>query len=239
MSLEKNETGHSGNCYEAIADRYAAAVDRKPWNACYERPAMISLFPPLSGAKVLDVGCGSGWYAEYMADRGAALTCFDLNSRMVSLTQARLRGRAKVLQADLSLPLRFAGNAEYDLAVSPLVMHYLRDWVPPLRELHRVLKPQGTLVFSTHHPFNDWKLFNREDYFTTELLDDEWEDVGQVSFYRRPLTAICDALHTAGFWIERLLEPLPTEEFRQLDPPNYERLKRNPWFLIIRARKMS
>jgi hypothetical protein len=40
----------------------------------------------------------------------------------------------------------------------------------------------------------------------------------------------------AGFAIERLLEPLPTDEFRQLKPKSYERLLRFPEFLLIRAR---
>ena len=176
-------TEHTGDAYDVIAEKYAATVDTKPWNAYYERPATLSLLPPLAGTRVLDVGCGSGWYAEYLVEHGAIVTSFDFNQKMVELTQTRLGNRARVLQADLALPLSFAQDAEYDLAVCPLVMHYLRDWLPPLKELNRALKPGGVLVFSTHHPFNDWKLFNRDDYFATELLHDEWEDIGKVSFY--------------------------------------------------------
>jgi SAM-dependent methyltransferase len=172
-----------------------------------------------------------------MAERGASVTSFDFNTRMVELTRARLGARAKVLQADLSQPLAFAREGEFDIAVCPMVMHYLHDWGSPLRELHRVLKPAGVLVFSTHHPFTDWKYFNKDDYFATEPLDDEWKNIGKVSFYRRPLTSMCEALRAAGFWIEQLLEPQPTEDFRRIDPETYERLKMNPCFLAIRARK--
>jgi len=228
---------HSGACYEAIAANYAAKVDTKPWNAYYERPAVISLLPALSNTKVLDVGCGSGWYAEYLVNHGAVVTSFDFNAQFVALTQARLGGRVRVLQADLSQPLHFADDKEFDLVVCPLVMHYVRDWDPVLKELHRILKPRGLLVFSTHHPFNDWKQFNKEDYFATELLEDEWEGIGKVNFYRRPLTAMSAALHNASFCIETLLEPRPTEDFRRVAPESYERLMRNPWFLVIRARK--
>jgi SAM-dependent methyltransferase len=219
------------------AASHAATVDTKPWNAYYERPATLSLLPKLAGAAVLDAGCGSGFYAEYLLSQGAAVTAFDFNEQMVALTRARVGNRAKVLQADLSQPLAFAGNGEFDIVLCPLVMHYLRDWLPPFREFHRVLRPGGVLVFSTHHPFNDWKLFHRDDYFATELLDDEWEDVGKVSYYRRPLTAMCDALHAAGFSVERLLEPQPTEDFQRVDPEGYKRLKTNPWFLAFRARR--
>ena len=41
----------------------------------------------------------------------------------------------------------------------------------------------------------------------------------------------------AGFALERLVEPLPTEEFRQADPEDYEKLSRQPGFLCVRARR--
>jgi 2-polyprenyl-3-methyl-5-hydroxy-6-metoxy-1,4-benzoquinol methylase len=36
------------------------------------------------------VGCGSGWYAEHLLGRGAAVTAFDVNSEFVSLTRTRV-----------------------------------------------------------------------------------------------------------------------------------------------------
>jgi SAM-dependent methyltransferase len=228
---------HTGSSYEGIASRYAATVDTKPWNAHYERPALISLLPSLEGAKVLDVGCGPGWYAEHLVGRGADVTAFDLNAEFVGLTKARVGNRARVLQADLAETLAFAADQEFDIAVCPLVLHYLRDWRPTLRELNRVLKSGGVLVFSTHHPFMDWQLFKTESYFAIELLEDEWEDIGRVDYYRRPLMAITEDLCSAGFWIERVLEPQPTDAFKQVNPKAYEHLTRNPWFLFVRARK--
>ncbi|MBP8294299.1 MAG: hypothetical protein KAX65_16095, partial [Caldilineaceae bacterium] len=62
---------HSGASYEAIASNCASIVDTKPHNALYERPATLSMLPSLADAVVLDAGCGPGWYAEQMLDRGA------------------------------------------------------------------------------------------------------------------------------------------------------------------------
>jgi SAM-dependent methyltransferase len=229
-------TEHTGTSYEGIAGKYAETVDTKPWNAFYERPAVLSLLPPLANAPVLDVGCGSGWYTEYLLSRGAVVTAFDVNLEFVGLTQKRVGGRACVRQADLANPLDFAGDCEFDVVVCPLVMHYLKEWQPAFREFYRILRPKGVLVFSTHHPTMDWTLFHTENYFAVELLEDEW-DIGKVRFYRRPLTAISEALDSAGFFIERLLEPQPTEDFRRVHPEGYERLAKNPWFLVVRGRK--
>jgi SAM-dependent methyltransferase len=228
---------HTGASYENIAGNYASTVDAKPWNAFYESPGLTSLLPPLKNASVLDVGCGSGWYAEYLVSQGASVTSFDYNQEFVNLTRARLHGQARVLQADLSQPLAFCSDAAFDLVLCPLVMHYLKDWLPVFKEFHRVLKPHACLAFSTHHPFHDWKAFNIENYFSLELIEDEWKDVGKVSFYRRPLTTISQDLDAAGFYIERLLEPQPTVDFQRALPQEFKLLSTQPWFLFIRACK--
>jgi SAM-dependent methyltransferase len=222
--------------YDAIAERYAAEVDANPQNAFYERPAVLSVLPPLVGRSVLDVGCGSGWYAEHLVQAGAKVTAFDLTHRFVELTRRRVGPGADVLQADLAEPLDFAADSAFDLVLCPLVLHYVRDWRPVLEELRRVLRPGGILVFSTHHPFMDWQEFRREDYFATELLTDEWS-AGTVRFYRRPLCAMTDALSEAGFVIERLVEPRPTEGYPRQNREWYDKLMRTPWFLVVRARR--
>jgi SAM-dependent methyltransferase len=186
---------------------------------------------------VLDAACGPGWYTEYLLGQGAGVSACDLHPRFVEITRERSGGRASMFQADLTQPLSFAADGAFDLVLCTLALHYLRDWTPTLREFHRVLAADGALVFSTHHPFMDWKLFDRPDYFAVEVLDDHWPDIGPVRYYRRPLTAIFDALADSGFRVERLLEPRPTEGFRDVDAETYERLRTNPWFLVVRARK--
>lgn len=223
--------------YQEFADRYAAEVDTRPLNAHYERPAVLSLLPSLAGTRVLDAGCGPGWYAEHLVEQGADVTAIDAAPRFVELTRARVGDGARVLQADLSRPLDFAADAAFDLVLSPLALHYVQDWDALLRELARVLRPGGLLVFSTHHPVMTWQLYRTPDYFATELLKSEWDAVGTVALYRRPLTAITEALAGAGFVIERLVEPRPTKAYRGASPEEYERLMKSPWYLVVRARR--
>ncbi len=239
MNEAKNPRNIStpGEYYDAMADKYIAAVDAKPHNANYERPAMLSLFPPLQGLNILDAGCGSGWYASYFLEQGAArVTCLDASSRMVAATRARLGDRVTAFVADLSQPLDFAGNAAFDLIVSPLVLHYLADLKAPFLEFQRILKPSGRLVVSIHHPTMVFNGHELPDYYESTWIEEEWS-VGKVGYYHHPLDAYCAALDAAGFVIERLLEPRPTEEFKALDPINYETLMHNPGFMCIRARR--
>ncbi|MEL6139710.1 MAG: class I SAM-dependent methyltransferase [Cyanobacteria bacterium J06628_6] len=232
-------TEHAGHSYQTIAQRYADRVDSQPIHTHYERPAVLSLLSSLKGTAVLDVGCGSGWYTEYFLGQGASVTAFDLNEDFVQLTRQRVGNATRVLQADLSQPLSFAADRAFDVVVAPLVMHYLKDWQPALSEFHRVLKPQGSLVFSTHYPLVTRDLFALTDYFETARITDEWDGIGEVQFYHNSLTQISQALSNSGFVIERLLEPQPTAEYEQLDPADYQKLSTQPWFLVIKATKRS
>lgn len=222
--------------YDAVADAYAARVETAPYNALYERPALLALLPPLDGLRVLDAGCGSGVYAGLLAERGARVTGIDESAAMLAHARRRLAGTGVELRtADLRAPLPFA-DASFDGVVSALVLHYLRDWSAPLAELRRVLRPGGWLAFSTHHPAMEVQLFNPERYGEVEQVEDDWDDVGTVRFYRRPLFRIVNDLADAGFAIERMVEPLPAEAFRRLKPQAYARMVRQPNFLLIRAR---
>jgi len=228
--------------YDGIADAYAAGVDSRPYNALYERPAMLDLLPPIDGLRLLDAGCGAGWYAAELAARGAVVTAVDSSAAMIEHARARCTsslshaGRVELRVADLAQPLSFAADTSFDGIVSSLVLHYLRDWAPTLAEFRRILKPTGWLLFSTHHPAAEAARLATPRYLDVELVEDYWKWIGTIRYYRRPLSAIVDALTTAGLTIERLAEPLPTDTFRQLKPDAYERLMRHPEFLLVRAR---
>jgi len=230
--------------YDDIADAYAAGVDSRPFNALYERPAMLDLLHSLAGTRVLDAGCGPGWYAAELASRGASVTAIDASAAMIGHARERfaspvlndLGRRVELRVADLEQPLSFAFAATFDGIVSSLVLHYVRDWGPTLAEFRRILKPNGWLVFSTHHPAAEAIRLDTPRYLDVELVEDYWKWVGNISYYRRPLSAIFDALTDAGLAVERLVEPLPTDEFRKMKPDAYARLLKRPEFLLVRAR---
>ena len=196
------------------------------------------MLPEIDGAHILDAGCGSGFYSEELARRGAHVTAIDASAEMVKQATRRLGDNPHVTSrvADLSQPLDFIREGDVDGILAPLVLHYIRDWGPTLAEFRRVLKPNGWLLLSTHHPTTEAARFNVANYFVTEAMEDYWSWVGNVRFFRRPLTAITGALTDAGFVIEKLVEPLPDEFFRETKPDIFERLLKLPEFILIRAR---
>jgi SAM-dependent methyltransferase len=226
--------------YDDMGAAYGAGNEAGSFNAYYERPATIGLLGDVSGLRVLEVGCGPGMLTSWLVSNGAAVTAMDVSGEMVRLARDRVGGRARVLVADLSEPLTFAADASADLVVASLVLHYLADWAGPLAEFHRVLAPHGAVVFSTHHPAMDWQLHSPEDYFAVKQVTEVWTKDGKsfdVTFWRRPLTAMTAAISEAGFVIDRLTEPEPAAELAQRDPRDYDRIRTSPRFLFFRLVK--
>jgi SAM-dependent methyltransferase len=229
-----------GNVYDTFAQAYARDNESNAFNAYYERPAALSLLGDVAGLRVLDAGCGAGAHAALLVERGATVTGVDQSAAMIEIASERLSENARFLQADLGEPLPFQDGL-FDAVLASLVMHYLRDWEPTLRELHRVLVPGGRLVVSTHHPFMDHQLAGGGNYFATYAFSEEWRRGGhtvEMRFWHRPLHAMVRALQDAGFAVERIDEPPPDAAVRDLDPAAWQSLTTEPRFIFFAARAL-
>jgi SAM-dependent methyltransferase len=220
------------NDYEGFALAYARNSASNPFNALYERPAIMSLAGEVRGLRALDAGCGSGEHAADLISRGAAVTGVDLSEALLGIARDRLGPDVPLYQADLSQPLAFPDSA-FDLVLSSLGMHYLADWEPTLREFRRVLAPRGRLVLSTHHPFMDMRISGSDDYFATYSFTEDWERDGRtmhMKFWHRPLRAMLSAFSASGFAVDDITEPDPRPEMASNAPDTYRHLTRNAQF---------
>lgn len=236
-----NDSGQAAVQYDALGAAYATNSDANTFNAHYERPAIKALLGSVTDKRVLDVGCAAGSLTYWLLRQGAEVSAFDVSPEMVRLTRERVGPESDVRVADVSEPLDFVADRSIDIVVASLVMHYLRDWVPVLREFRRVLAPAGFIVFSTHHPTMDWQLHSPDDYFAIKQVTEYWAVGGEsfpVTFWRRPLTAMSEAIAEAGLAIERLVEPMPDEHVAAMSPRDDERLRTRPAFLFFRLRDL-
>ena len=152
--------------YSKHASRYAEVVKDNVYNANFERPSLQAMLTDLEGSSVLDLGCGSGIYAEYLLEQGASsITCIDSSEEMIDIVKANLGSKVNAYTQDLSLGLPKEKTKSTDVIICPLVIHYLESLATFFQEIHRVLKPGGYLVFSTHHPVLDFELSPSGNYF--------------------------------------------------------------------------
>lgn len=105
-----------------------------------------------SGARVLDVGCGEGWFTSALLDAGARPIGIDVAAEPLR--------RAHAARPELDLRLVEDGgawpfqDAAFDIVWAGEVIEHVADTVTWLSEVRRVLRPLGTLLLSTpaHDP---------------------------------------------------------------------------------------
>ena len=124
---------------------------------------------------ILDAACGDGRYSRFLlrwADADATLTSFDLSRGMLARARARLKSeRITQVVADITnLPY---ADACFDAIVCGWVLEHLPDPRPGLRELARVLRPEGkVLLLTTEDTVLGWvcgKLWNCKTYNRDKL----------------------------------------------------------------------
>lgn len=222
--------------YESFAEEYEDHARDGAYNAYYDRPAVLELLGDVAGQRILDVGCGPGFYAEGLVSRGANVVGFDSSPTMVNLARQRVDDGAEFRVHDLAQPFSWLEGESIDAAVVALVIHYVDDRRQLFRELHRVLKPGGHVVVSTHHPTLDW-LRTGGSYFAEGIIEERWSRGWDMRYWRMPLGVTADEMTDAGFLIERIVEPTAVPELAEVDPAEYQKLTTEPRFICFRLVK--
>jgi len=122
---------------------------RSPSRLWNYREKMGSLFGDLAGKSVLDLGCGMGEEAIYLAKLGARVSAIDISEVGIAITRQRAafndvsdRVAAYVMQAT---PTEFP-PATFDLVHGIGILHHV-GLDAGLREVQRILKPGGGAIF--------------------------------------------------------------------------------------------
>jgi SAM-dependent methyltransferase len=224
--------------YNAFAEEYEHHAATAPYNALYDRPATLALLGDVRGQRVLDAACGPGLYLERLRDRGADTVGCDASPRMVELAQRRLGGDAEVHVHPLDEPFDWVADESVDVVLCALAYHYVTNRPGFLAEAFRMLRSDGSLVISTHHPTADWCRLGGS-YFEVAPVTETWSRGWEITAWRMPLSHLTEEFARAGFVIERLLEPGPEREMARTHPDAFEKLSSEPGFILFRLRKST
>ncbi len=106
---------------------------------------------PLSGAKILDVGCGGGLLAEGLAARGARVTGIDRSEKALAVARihADKTGADAHYQDGDAQTWASAHAGEYDAVACMEVLEHVPDVPGTVMACARLLKPRGILFFAT------------------------------------------------------------------------------------------
>jgi len=213
-----------------------------------EWPALRALLPNLSGLKVLDLGCGFGWFCRWARERGAAhVLGIDVSEKMLARARAATADPAiTYVRADLEhLDLQ---AESFDVVYSSLALHYVENLSGLMSQAYGSLFPGGALVFSVEHPIftapsePNWslnatgrKIWPVDGYLNEGPRSTNWLAKGVIKQHRTLATYI-NMLIRVGFVISYVEEWGPTDE-QIAAQPNWADECQRPPFLLVAARR--
>jgi SAM-dependent methyltransferase len=240
QNMYDNETFFEG--YSRLS-RSVHGLDGAP-----EWPALRALLPELRGLRVLDLGCGFGWFCRWAREHGAASVLgLDVSERMLARAKAESRdpaiSYARADLEDLDLP-----PASYDLAYSSLALHYVENLTGLMAKVRAALVPGGKLIFSVEHPIftapaePGWAVNagGRKTWPVDRYLDEgprstDWLAKGVIKQHRTLGTYI-NMLIRCGFAISHVEEWGPTGE-QVATQPGWADERQRPPFLLVACRR--
>lgn len=122
-----------------------------------QRPKAVELFSDITGKKILDAGCGTGYVARMLANAGAQTEGCDISNEMLDLAKkSELSEPLNIMyKIEDILNLKQYENESFDgiLSVGVMIHHPIENWEKFITASKRVLKKGGVLVISVEHPF--------------------------------------------------------------------------------------
>ena len=234
---------------EVFFQKYSQMLrSQKGLQGAGEWSELRKILPVFQGKSVLDLGCGYGWHCRYAAEHNAARVLgTDISEKMLS-TARRINAAPQIEYRRAAMEdLQFAAGT-FDVVLSSLAFHYVKDFVPLVANIFDWLRPDGSFVFSVEHPVftaygtQDW--YYDQDGKILHFPVDNYYYEGQreaiflgekVIKYHRTLTSYLNTLLCSGFVLEHVIEPQPPAEMLHLTGMKDE--MRRPMMLLVSARK--
>lgn len=232
------------------------AIRENPYSAndVVETPVLFSMLPGVEGKRVLDLGCGFGASCKMVADMGASeVIGIDSSQKMLAIAKREnSHERITYLNSDLEhLECMVSQLGEFDVVMSSLAMHYIEDFSELVHCVYRLLVPGGAFVFSQEHPIftapRQTANWITEEGNTTGFVLKDYPDSGYrrvfwivngFEKFHRTFSDIVNALIRAGFILNEVGEPIPSESDILADR-QLSRCRHVPDYLFIRALKPS
>lgn len=242
QNIYDNEIFFEG--YKKIRDNEVNA------NNLFEIPALFSMMPDLKGKRILDLGCGFGEHCKRFVDCGAEkVVGIDISEKMLKVAMAE-NSDPRITYINISMEEISQLKEKFDIVISSLAFHYVEDFEGVIRNIYNMLDDKGIFIFSQENPLctchsggNRWtrdekgnKLYLNLSHYGVEGERESVWFVDNVKKYHRTFSTIINTLIGAGFSVEKMIEPLPTEELLE-KYPDYRDLFHKPDFLLIKARK--
>lgn len=219
-------------------------------NNLFEIPALFSMMPNLKDKTILDLGCGFGEHCKGFVESGAKKVIgIDISEKMLEIAKKE-NADSKITYINMPMENIFELTEKFDIVISSLAFHYVEDFAGVVKNVYNLLNENGIFIFSQENPLctchsggqrwtkdeNGNKLYlNLSNYGIEGERESTWF-VDNVKKYHRTFSSIVNTLIEVGFSINKMIEPLPTEEILS-QYPAYKDLFHKPDFLLVKCTK--
>lgn len=109
-----------------------------------EKQAIGSLLPATSQEPILELGCGTGHWSEFLSSKGFKVIALDISEAMLSKARLKEIKNVEFRKADAAaLPFP---DESFGMVVSITMLEFVDDLEKVLKEIYRVLKPEGLFI---------------------------------------------------------------------------------------------
>ena len=216
-------------------------------------PLILDLLGDVYAKRILDAGCGDGYFSRKLRSRGAIVTGVEAAKEMLALATGEESKAQPAISYHLGSvsSMEFLADGIFDTVITNNVIQDVEKYQEAFKEFNRVLRPGGEYIHVENHPCfllsgAGWvrdeqgnRLYRKVDhYFNREPFLTQWRsDSGMEPsvVWHRTLSDIMNSLISVGFHITRVIEPEPPESWRDNERQNDA--FRIPEFLVIVCKK--
>lgn len=202
-------------------------------------PCMLKNIQEEHPSTVLDVGCGTGYLTARIKQIADFCWGIDASEKSISIAkQTYIEDGLMFAQTPLS---EFKTDFKFDMCVSNMALTCDPQLSKTLKHMFEILKQNGCLLIIISHPcfwpkywkFDNepWFEYDKEVFIEHNFSISFAKSLGTTTFIHRPLDLYLNSIISAGFSVESIEEPYPTEDVP--DEYKYE----FPRFLFIKCRK--
>ncbi|MBU0459757.1 MAG: class I SAM-dependent methyltransferase [Nanoarchaeota archaeon] len=246
--------------YDKVAKHYferRADKSRFDYNRDIEVPAMIKLISDVKNKVVLDMGCGFGDHSRKLSEKGAKkIIGFDLSKDLVKFATEQKISNCNFEVGNMDKKLKYKSNY-FDLVISGLALHYVKNINQLFKEVNRVLKKNGFFVFSTGHPIFDLlnesldnsseakisikrvgnKRIVQGNYFDEKPKLANLGELGKMITYAYTFETLIKLGLNNGFELVDYVDAKPVPSSKKYDSEKYKLTTTLPTFILFKWRK--
>lgn len=246
MNMKENKYDN-----EQFFEKYSQMErSKKGLEAAGEWFELQKILPDFTGKNVLDLGCGYGWHCKYAIKHGANYVLgTDISHKMLEIAKKK-NDDSKIEYRCIAMEDLTLEEASFDVILSSLAFHYVKDFEPLIENISKWLKEDGELVFSVEHPVftsygtQDWYYDNNGNILHFPVDNYYYEGKRDTLFlgekitkYHRTLTTYLNTLLNNGFILDHIIEPQPPASLMHVAGMKDE--MRRPMMLLVSCHRSA